>query len=406
MKKFVTIGAALALSAACIVGVTGCSTGKTTLTPDTGLTGGVAATVNGSEISEDKITRQINTLRINADAEDDDTWAKYLNNMGYTPTSLRDQMLENLIDQELVKQFADEEDCAATEDEIQAQIDKVRTNYSSDEAWQEALENSGFDDEQAYRDALSYSIAYKKLEDKLSLEVDVDDAKLIEEAQSKLEGVGTMRRSSHILFGSDNEETAQEILAQLKAGEISFEDAATQYSTDTGSAAKGGDVGWDGLTTFVDEYQTALDGLQVGQMTDLVESQYGYHIIKCTDMVTIPETITSVDQVPSDIMADIRTDAASADTSEKIKSWLDEKEESSDVVINDMPANVPYNVDMSAYETEEEEAAEDEAADEALEENVEDAENTVDTAAVEGEGDSTSSAADAAGEQTEDAASE
>ncbi len=388
MKKILTCTAAVALAAVCAVGAAGCSTGSKGLTPDTGLTGGVAATVNGAEIPEDTITRQINTQRINAEAEDDDAWAEYLHNMDSTPTKQRDEALEVLIDRELVKQFAGDEDCAATDEEIQEQVDKVRANYSSDEAWQEALEGSNYADEQAYRDQLSYSIAYQKLEDKFTEEANVDDATLIEQAQTQLvDAAGTtMRRSSHILFDTDDEAQAQEVLDKLKSGELDFAEAAKEYSTDTGSAEEGGDVGWDGMTTFVEEYQNALDGLQVGEMTDLVPSQYGYHIIKCTDIAEVPETITSVDQVPSDILADIRTQASSTQTSEKMESWLDEKEEASDVVINDMPENVPYNVDMSAYETEEEENAEDEAADEELVENVEGVADDVDAAAVEGEG--------------------
>lgn len=406
MKRLLKCGAVIALAAVCAVAIAGCAGGNKGLTPDTGLTGGTAATVNGAEIPEDKITKQINTMRINADVEKDDAWAEYLHNMSYTPTSLRDEILEGLIDQELVKQFAADEDCAATDEEIQEQVDKVRENYSSDEAWQEALENSNFDDEQAYRDALQYSIAYKKLQDKFaeSADGDVDEAALIAEAQTQLEGKGTMRRSSHILFDTDDEATAQEVLAQLKAGTISFEDAAKQYSKDTGSAEKGGDVGWDGMTTFVEDYQTALDGLQVGQMTELVPSEYGYHIIKCTDVVTIPDTITSTDQVPDDIMADIRTSASSSGSNDAMEKWLDSKEESSEVVINDMPENVPYNVDMSAYETPEEEAAEDEAADEELVEDVEGAENAVDVAEAEADADAADAAAEGEAEGEGDSA--
>lgn len=398
MKRLLTIGAAMALSAACVIGVTGCASNGP-LERDTGLTGGVAATVNGAEIPEDKITKQINTMRMNADAEKDDAWAEYLHNMSYTPTSLRDQILEGLIDQELVKQFAADEDCAATDEEIQGQIDAMRGNYSSDEAWEEALDNSGYDDEQAYRDALQYSIAYKKLQDKFSESSDVDEAALIEQAQSQLANVnGDMRRSSHILFNEEDQEKAQEVLGQLKAGEITFEDAAKQYSQDTGSATDGGDVGWDGMNTFVEEYQTALGTLQVGQMTDLVQSEYGYHIIKCTDLVTIPETITSTDQVPEDIMADIRTSASSSESSDAMETWIDGKEEASEVVINDMPENVPYNVDMSAYETEEEEATQDEAADEALVEDVEGEANALDEAEAEADLDAAAPAAEGEGE--------
>ena len=84
---------------------------------------------------------------------------------------------------------------------------------------------------------------------------------------------------------------AQELLDQINNGDISFEDAAAQYSQDSGSAAQGGDVNWDKLGTgFVTEYQEALDGLEKDQIVAApVKSEYGYHIIKCTDVFTVPE---------------------------------------------------------------------------------------------------------------------
>ncbi len=388
MKKILRYGAALTLAAVCVAGMVGCTAGTTKgLTPETGLTGGVAATVNGEEIPEDDITRNINSMRINASKEDDDEWAEYLSQMSYTPQSLRENYLDSMIDERLVVQFADEEGCAATDEEIQEQVDKVRANYSSDEAWAEALEGSNFDTEDEYRDALRYSIANEKLTDKFKETAVADDAKVLEQAQSQYNGKGEMRRSSHILFAESDKEKAQEVLDQLKAGTLDFAEAAKEHSTDTGSAEKGGDVGWDGANSFVEAYQTALDGLQVGQMTELVESDYGFHIIKCTDIATVPDEIPELGQVPENLLADIRTSVQETQASDDLTEWKKGKRDSSEVTINDMPENVPYNVDMSAYETPEEEEAIDENAEEELVDDVTDTANEVDAAeAVAGEG--------------------
>lgn len=387
MKKILTIGAMAVLSVACVFGATGCSSSNNDgpLKTDTGLTGTVAATVNGVEIPEDKITRSINNLRLNYGYEEDDKFAEYLNMTGETPSSLRDNYLETLIDQELIRQFAGDEGCAATDEEIQEQVDKVRANYSSDEAWNEALSGSGYADEQAYRDDLKYSIGEKKLKDHFAEQSEVSEEALLEEAQSQLNGKGTMRKSSHILFKADDQATALDVLSKLQSGELDFAEAAQTYSTDTGSAADGGNVGWDGMTSFVEEYQTALDGLSVGQMTELVESEYGYHIIKCTDMVTLPDEITTTAGIPDDIMADIRTSASESSSDDALKEWTDGKQESSEVVINDMPENLPYDVDMSKYESSAQEEATDEAADEQLESDVTETANDVDTAEADAE---------------------
>lgn len=396
---------AFALTAACAAGVVGCAdNSKANDNPaDKGLTGGVAATVNGTEIEEDRITRYVNNLRASNSLEEDDAWAEYLSNQDKTPESYREELLDTLIDQQLILQFADERGDAATDEEIQGQVDKMRANYSSDEAWQTALEGAGFADEQAYRDALKYSIAAKKVEDDFSAEAasTVEDATVIEEANSKLSEVDTTRKSSHILFAEEDKEKAQEVLDQINAGTLDFAEAATEYSTDTGSASKGGDVGWDYATSFVEEYQTALDGLEVNQVSELVQSQYGYHIIKCTDIFTVPEGgITSVDQLPADIVDSIKKSSSSTAGSDAQEAWLKEKRDSSEVTINPMPENVPYNVDMSKYESEEKQEEIDTEAGVETDANVAETEAAVDGASAEGtpaeEGAESSDASDAA----------
>ena len=159
------------------------------------------------------------------------------------------------------------------------------------------------------------------------------------------------KRSSHILFDSGDEATAQEVLEKINAGQLDFAEAAKQYSKDTGSAANGGDVGWDKLTTFVDEYQTALNDLDNGAVSGLVPSQFGIHIIKCTDVFTAPSEVTSTDQLPEEFVTSIRTMLSQSQSSQGYTTWLTEQREAADVVVNPMPEGLPYYVDMTQFET-------------------------------------------------------
>ena len=116
-----------------------------------------------------------------------------------------------------------------------------------------------------------------------------------------------VRRNQAIFcFASDDQAAAQEVLDKINSGELDFADAAQQYSQDEGYKADGGNVGWDKLTSFVDEYQTALDGLEKDQVSALVTSTYGIHIIKCTDVFTAPDEVTSIDQIPSEFSDSIK----------------------------------------------------------------------------------------------------
>ena len=139
---------------------------------------------------------------------------------------------------------------------------------------------------------------------------------------------------------------AQECLDKINSGELSFEDTVEQYSDDTGSKEKKGDVGWDKLTTFVDSYQTALEGLNKGDVSDVVESTYGYHVIKCTDYFHVDNQVDDINQVPKAIKKYVsnvvKTQAASTAYSE----WLEQYKKDADITVNPMPKDVPYNVSL------------------------------------------------------------
>ena len=84
--------------------------------------------------------------------------------------------------------------------------------------------------------------------------------------------------ASHILV--DSEEKALEILASIKSGEISFEQAAMENSS-CPSKANGGSLGDFGKGQMVPEFDAAVFAMEVGEITDApVQTQFGYHLIK------------------------------------------------------------------------------------------------------------------------------
>lgn len=359
MKKTFTKIAAAAASCALLFALSGCASEEEAnseiLQSDTGLTGGVAATVNGTEIEEDKVTRAINNMRLNYNYAEDEDWKEYLKGQNETPQSIRDQTLGSLIDQQLILQFAEQRGVTTNDEEIQSYVDKMKENYSTPEKWDEARKEGGFETDEDYKEALRYSILQQKLQEGFREATQLDDAALLAKAQESAASYSGAKRSSHILFNEEDQETAQDVLTRIQTGELSFDDAVAQYSQDEGSKENGGDVGWDRLTTFVTEYTDALSGLNKGEVTkELVKSKYGYHIIMVTDVFEAPETITSLEQVPSEFLEEIRTTASDTDSQQAMDDWLLEMQQTSDVVINKMPENVPYNVDMSDQYSQEE----------------------------------------------------
>jgi len=101
------------------------------------------------------------------------------------------------------------------------------------------------------------------------------------------------RRASHILIASpksapaaDREKAkakAQELLAQVKKSPDTFADVARKNSQDPGSAAKGGDLDFFARGSMVKPFEDAAFSMKKGDISDVVESEFGYHIIKLTD---------------------------------------------------------------------------------------------------------------------------
>lgn len=102
------------------------------------------------------------------------------------------------------------------------------------------------------------------------------------------------RRASHILINAPKDASAderkkarakaEELLAQVKKAPASFAEVAKKNSQDTGSAAKGGDLDFFGHGAMVKPFEDAAFALKKGEISDIVESDFGFHIIQLTDI--------------------------------------------------------------------------------------------------------------------------
>lgn len=117
--------------------------------------------------------------------------------------------------------------------------------------------------------------------------------KYYDENAAKFQG-NEQRRASHILIAFGVSATpeqkqqakakAEEILAQIKKDPSKFEQLAVKNSQDPGSAVKGGDLGSFGHGAMVKPFEDAAFSMKVNEVSNLVESEFGYHIIKVTEI--------------------------------------------------------------------------------------------------------------------------
>lgn len=125
-------------------------------------------------------------------------------------------------------------------------------------------------------------------------------------------------RASHILFKTDGKDeaavrkVAESVLAKIKAGG-NFAALARQYSEDEGSKDKGGDLDYFGRGTMDKQFEDAAWPLKVGQVSGIVKTQFGLHIIKLTDRK--PATTRTLDQVRPQIEDQLRYEKAQAEAS-------------------------------------------------------------------------------------------
>ena len=122
-----------------------------------------------------------------------------------------------------------------------------------------------------------------------------DEAKkFYNENAAKFQG-NEQRHASHILIGvsaaaspeakAEAKKKAEQVLAEVKKSPAKFAELAKKYSQDPGSAEKGGDLGTFARGSMVKPFEEAVFSMKPGDISGLVQSDFGYHIIKLTEIV-------------------------------------------------------------------------------------------------------------------------
>lgn len=122
------------------------------------------------------------------------------------------------------------------------------------------------------------------------------------------------RRASHILIRADKnapepevkaaQAKAEQILAQLKVAPGDFAKLAKQHSQDPGSGEKGGDLGYFGRGMMVKPFEEAAFSLKENQISEVVRSDFGFHLIKLTGVR--PEQVRPLNEVRGEIAAELK----------------------------------------------------------------------------------------------------
>ncbi|MCO6414155.1 MAG: SurA N-terminal domain-containing protein [Thiogranum sp.] len=159
-------------------------------------------------------------------------------------------------------------------------------------------------------------LAYVRLTaEQLGANIEIDDAELEAYYEERKQALQTLeqRRASHILIqvASDADETAVEA-ARTKAADLrarigdgeDFSKLAKEFSDDPGSAPDGGDLGFFSRGAMVPEFEASVFSLDEGDVSDLVRTQFGFHIIKLTGVRE--SEIPPLEQVRDELLAEMQ----------------------------------------------------------------------------------------------------
>ncbi|MBS5479405.1 MAG: peptidylprolyl isomerase, partial [Coriobacteriia bacterium] len=239
---------------------------------------------------------------------------------------------------------------------------RLEERYPSRSAWLQALSNSGYTEE-SYTTTVRLDLLSKALKDAVITAPELTEEQ-IQQYTVMVAPTLAGRRSSHILFSNDDFETAVDVYQRLLDG-ADFAEMAREYSID-GTGANGGDVGWDSVGNFVSDYESALRKLEPGEMSPVVKSQFGYHIILCTEKYEptyLDDGTIDLSSIPDDLMDIIKASMSESLEDQMFNTYLSNLEATATLAAFDENGNqvspdelglsteeIPLNGDTSSDE--------------------------------------------------------
>ncbi len=188
------------------------------------------------------------------------------------------QTLETMISEELVKQESDKANIQVTDADLEKELDQIKKSFSSDEQFAQALATYNMTLESLKAD-MHVQVQLRKL---LEPQVKITDEEIKTYYDTNLESLKTPEqvRASHILVATKEE--AETVLSSLKGG-ADFATLAKEKSTDTASKEAGGDLDFFPKGLMEEPFETAAFALKTGELSSVVETSHGFHVIKATD---------------------------------------------------------------------------------------------------------------------------
>lgn len=277
------------------------------------------ATVNGKAISEKEFTENYKVYeRMYKQQLGEEALKKTDKDGVLFKDKLKENILEKLIVDELINQEIDNKKITITDEEVNNLYEQTIKDMGGQEQYEEFLKQQNITDD-FIKDSIKKDYKQQKLE-----EAFYKDNKVTEEEIKDFYDANKERLIKYSLsqIMADNEEDAKKLYDKLEAGE-DFAELAKNESSDTYSAANGGNMGEVQASTMPEEFLNAVSATEIGSYSKVFKSDMGYHIVKVDDK--------------KDQLEDLRTEIEQTLKSQKFIEYMKDLRANADVKKMDLP---------------------------------------------------------------------
>lgn len=275
---------------------------------DGGSASDVIATINGTDITAAQVDEQVEILSMSSGEPAEGTTQEDHDR------DLRINGLNQLIFGQILLDSAAEMDIEVTDEDVDATRQELIVQYGGEDELYDQLEEQGMDRDEVDRQIEIFSTQNAIIE---SLSVEVTD----EEVQTAYDDGASAR---HILV--EDEASATDVLDRLDGGE-DFAAVAAEVSADQGSAANGGDLGFNQPGVFVAEFDDALFSASEGELVGPIETTFGFHII---ERLAKPDVADVEDQIRAQL-EQLNDSTAQQEYGTLVEGWV----QGSEVTVHD-----------------------------------------------------------------------
>jgi len=258
--------------------LTGCSSINTSEANDDIL----VAKAAGQEIKKSYYDEIFNLFKAQQEQNNGpEVWEKDINGKKFIDYA-KEELLNSLIDETILLKKAADIGIVAPKEQIDGEIEYIKQMFESDEKYKEYLASQNLTEGYIVND-LTKRITINNLVNEItkSIEIPEDELKTIYDS---MKDSFVSIKASHILM--ENQEEAKKILERAKAGE-DFNKLAMEFSIDPSAKENSGELGYFSAGDMVPEFEKAAFALEPGQISGLVQSDFGFHIIKAEDKKTL-----------------------------------------------------------------------------------------------------------------------